>query len=295
FHSFIFILGQEAGINGTEFNVPMTPVYTIGPHPGVPQVHPPPPAGFLPPQVPMGMPELDRPLGCPPGLQYLTQVDQLLVHQKVELMEVLMGWETNNQYVIKNSLGQQVFFAAEEADCCSRVVCGPLRSFQLHIHDNMGQEVMTLSRPLNCSSCWLPCCLQELEVQSPPGSPIGFVMQSWHPFLPKFMIQNERREPVLKIVGPFCDCKCCSDVNFEVTSLDESSVIGRISKQWSGFEAEAFTDADNFGLQFPKDLDVKIKAVILGACFLIVSIMSSTFLCMLACDFMYFEHTPNQE
>lgn len=54
-------------------------------------------------------------------------------------------------------------------------------------------------------------------------------------------------------------------------SLDETSVIGRISKQWTGFEAEAFTDADNFGLQFPMDLDVKIKAVILGACFLIVS------------------------
>lgn len=58
----------------------------------------------------------------------------------------------------------------------------------------------------------------------------------------------------------------------QVVSLDESSAIGRISKQWTGFEAEAFTDADNFGLQFPMDLDVKIKAVLLGACFLIVSI-----------------------
>ncbi len=54
-------------------------------------------------------------------------------------------------------------------------------------------------------------------------------------------------------------------------SLDESSVIGRISKQWTGFEAEAFTDADIFGLRFPMDLDVKIKAVKLGACFLIES------------------------
>ncbi len=25
--------------------------------------------------------------GCPPGLEYLTQVDQLLVHQQVELLE----------------------------------------------------------------------------------------------------------------------------------------------------------------------------------------------------------------
>lgn len=41
----------------------------------------------------------------------------------------------------------------------------------------------------------------------------------------------------------------------------------------SGLLREAFTDADNFGIQFPMDLDVRMKAVMLGACFLIVSLM----------------------
>lgn len=45
---------------------------------------------------------------CPPGLEYLTQIDQLLVKQKVELLEAFTGYETNNQYTIKNSLGQNV-------------------------------------------------------------------------------------------------------------------------------------------------------------------------------------------
>ena len=31
------------------------------------------------------------PVGCPPGLQYLTMVDQLLVKQKVELLEAVTG------------------------------------------------------------------------------------------------------------------------------------------------------------------------------------------------------------
>ena len=64
-----------------------------------------------------------------------------------------------------------------------------------------------------------------------------------------------------------------------------------ITKQWSGFGKEAFTDADNFGISFPLDLDVKVlnrylmllkldvfvqvKATLLGALFLI--------------DFMFFE------
>lgn len=239
--------------------------------------NPPVPPGYVPPAM---MPAPMRPAGCPPGLEYLTQIDQLLVHQKLELAEVVLGWETNNKYMVKNTLGQQVFFVAEENDCCTRMCLGAIRSFVLHVQDNMGQEVMTITRPIRCSSCCFPCCLQELEVQSPPGTPIGYVVQNWHPFLPKFTIQNERKEDVLKIVGPFCACKCCSDVNFEVMSMDETSKVGTISKQWTGFVREAFTDADNFGIKFPLDLDVKIKGVLLGACFLI--------------DFMFFENNNNK-
>lgn len=66
------------------------------------------------------------------------------------------------------------------------------------------------------------------------------------------------------------------DYGFQVLSMDESSSVGRISKQWTGYIQEAFTDADNFGIQFPLDLDVKIKAVLLGACFLIVSFILIT-------------------
>lgn len=54
-------------------------------------------------------------------------------------------------------------------------------------------------------------------------------------------------------------------------TLDESRSVGRISKQWGGLLQEALTDADDFGLQFPLDLDVRVKAVLLGATFLIVS------------------------
>ncbi|XP_063076513.1 phospholipid scramblase 1-like [Engraulis encrasicolus] len=227
------------------------------------------------------MPTPERPAGCPPGLEYLTQVDQLLVHQQVELMELMVGWETNNKYEVKNSLGQRVFFAVEEGDLCGMLCWGPMRAFVIHVQDNTGQTVMSVARPLRCNSCCCPCCLQEVEVQSPRGNPIGYVKQDWHPYLPKFTIQDEKRNSVLKIIGPFCDCKCFSDVNFEIKSLDESSTVGRISKQWSGLGNELYTDADNFGVQFPMDMDVKMKATILGACFLI--------------DFVFFEHTKQEE
>lgn len=54
--------------------------------------------------------------------------------------------------------------------------------------------------------------------------------------------------------------------------------MGKISKQWSGVVREMFTDADFFGITFPMDLDVRMKATMLGACFLIVSL---TIFCVL--------------
>ncbi|XP_045707498.1 phospholipid scramblase 1 isoform X3 [Phyllostomus hastatus] len=161
------------------------------------------------------MPAPPPPSDCPPGLEYLTQIDQVLIHQQVELLEVLTGFETNNKYEIKNSLGQRIYFAVEDTDCCTRNCCGPNRPFTMRILDLMGREVITLERPLRCTSCCCPCCLQEIEICSPPGVPVGYVSQNWHPCLPMFTVQNERREDILKISGPCVVCSCCADIDFE--------------------------------------------------------------------------------
>ncbi|XP_072474334.1 phospholipid scramblase 2-like isoform X2 [Notamacropus eugenii] len=270
--------------------------HTAGAFQGFPQQtgYPPPgPVGFPTTQQPAGFSNQPQPgmyqwpqwtpappsANCPPGLEYLTQIDQLLIHQQVELLEVFTGFETNNKYIINNSLGQRVYFAAEENDCCTRNCCGSLRPFILKILDNTGREVITCERPLRCVSCCYPCCLQKLEIQSPPGVPVGYVIQNWHPFLPKFTVLDEHQQEVLKIDGPCMACRCCSDVDFDIKSLNEETVVGKITKQWTGIIREAFTDADHFAIQFPLDLDVKMKAVMLGACFLI--------------DFMFFEENGN--
>ncbi|KAM9717987.1 phospholipid scramblase 2-like [Menidia menidia] len=231
-----------------------------------------PPGGISP--APLSSPAA-VPVGVPPGLEYLTQIDQILIHQKVELLEAFIGFETNNQYEIKNSLGQKIYKAKEKNDCCTRNCCGSLRSFDMKIKDNMDREVIRLIRPFRCVSCCCPCCLQEMEVQAPPGTTVGYVQQDWHPFLPKFSILGANKETLMKLEGPCFACNCCGDVNFELKTKDGDQPIGRISKQWSGLLKEVFTDTDNFGIQFPLDLDVKMKAVLMGACFLI--------------DFMFFE------
>ncbi|EPY87145.1 hypothetical protein CB1_000266004 [Camelus ferus] len=186
--------------------------------------------------------------------------------------QVILGTETCNKYEIKNSLGQRIYFAVEESICFNRAFCSTLRSCTLKITDNSGREVITVNRPLRCNSCWCPCYLQELEIQAPPGTIVGYVAQKWDPFLPKFTIQNANKEDILKIVGPCATCGCFGDVDFEVKTINEKLTIGKISKYWSGFVNDVFTNADNFGIHVPADLDVTVKASMIGACFLFVRV-----------------------
>ena len=95
----------------------------------------------------------------PAGLEYLAMVDHLLIKQQVkcdqseainlnidqsqvELFEAFTGWESANKYRIFNTLGQDVFFAKEDNDCCTRMCCGPGRPFEMNIVDNIGREII---------------------------------------------------------------------------------------------------------------------------------------------------------
>jgi len=42
----------------------------------------------------------ERPENCPPGLEYLLHVDQLLVKQQIEMLELFTGFETSNKYKV---------------------------------------------------------------------------------------------------------------------------------------------------------------------------------------------------
>ncbi|XP_037699048.1 phospholipid scramblase 4 isoform X1 [Choloepus didactylus] len=229
----------------------------------------------------MWMPGPAPMLNCPPGLEYLTQLDNIHVLQHFEPLEMYTGFETNNRYDVKNNSNQMVYIVNEDTDDFTRNAYRTLRPFVLRITDYMGREVMTMQRPFRCSCCCFCCpsARQELEVQCPPGVTIGFVAEHWNLCRAVYSIQNEKKENVLRVRGPCSTYGCGSDSVFEVQSLDGVSNIGSIIRKWNGL-LSAMADADHFDIHFPLDLDVKMKAMVFGACFLI--------------DFMYFERSPHR-
>ncbi|XP_064615196.1 phospholipid scramblase 2-like [Liolophura sinensis] len=216
----------------------------------------------------------------PPGLQYLAGLDEIVVHQIFEALEVVVGWERNNRYNICNNQEQQVFFAKEDTDCCTRQFLGVIRPFEMMITDNQGQQLIKLDRPCRCqgSCCWC-CYLQEMDIQSPPGVVVGKIEEIWTCVTPKYVIKDGTGQVIFNILGDCCYCKCCTDVVFKIFEGEtQNNQIGEIIKHWGGCR-EIFGGVNDFRLKMPQNLDIMKKIILLGSLFLV--------------DFMYFEHNKN--
>ena len=136
--------------------------------------------------------------GVPPGLEYLAQINHLVVQQKVELLEAIVGFEQANKYEVKNAMGQLIYLAKEENDCLTRNCCGPERPFQMSLLSNVGVEVMRFDRPLRCQSCCCFCCLQKMTVQV-AGTETGYLKQKCSLLRPIYSVLDQNREEVLEI------------------------------------------------------------------------------------------------
>jgi uncharacterized protein YxjI len=208
---------------------------------------------------------------------YLTNATSFHVKQKVELAEVLLGWETENRYTVMDQLGNKIFYVGEESNMCGRQLCNASRAFTLTVKDVTGQTVLVMDRPLDCS-CFCGLLFPDtVQVSTPNGQLLGSITESFNLLYPTFKIKDAVGNVVLTIQGPLCPMSfgsCAGTVIFRVMNTAGASV-GTISKEWSGLVRELFTDADKFSISFPIDLDPSIKAVLLAALFLI--------------DFEYFE------
>ena len=85
------------------------------------------------------------------------------------------------------------------------------------------------------------------------------------------------------------------DVPFNIYLPGQPTCIGQIARLHSGTRKEFLTDADNFGAKFPLDLDPRMKAVLLGAVFIIVSFVAldlSSHCLLLSQQFYLLEKLP---
>lgn len=280
---------QNAGYPSYPSQPPFNPSHPIG-QPGYPATQQPvfSQAPVYPPQPayqhqPFPAPIQQQPatgglINYPDFQDRLRNATSFHVKQNVELLEAIIGFETENRYTVKDQAGNKIFLVSEQTNCCSRQCFGKQRPFVLNVRDTNGVEVLTFERELDCGCCFGLFCPGLVKASRPNGQAIGFVQEE-HSFLhPKYAIKDAQGNVRLGIKGPFCPTSfgsCQPDVVFQLRSPDKV-VLGSISKHWSGLLRELFTDADYFSISFPMELDPSLKAACLAGLFMIVSSLNKS-------------------
>ncbi|XP_052081984.1 uncharacterized protein LOC127719764 isoform X6 [Mytilus californianus] len=184
------------------------------------------------------------PLGCPPGLEYLAQMNEVYLNQKVDLLEI---WTNTalvvpNRYSVENSSGQRAYFSQEESEYCNRICCGPNRGFQMHITMNDGREVIRCEREFKCCAgcCWCANgdhCGWEMTVEAPPGNLIGYIRQNGSKWKMNLTLYDANRQKLYDIWSKCCPifCICCiDDINFYVHDAKSGNKLSpRIYRKWA--------------------------------------------------------------
>lgn len=108
---------------------------------------------------------------------------------------------------------------------------------------------------------------------------LGMVEQDGDCSTMRYTVVNPEGKEVLRIIGPSTGPCCTGGMGkiaiheFDIYLSDGQTHVGRIAKHWSGVPSnrELLTRSDIWGVKFPAEYDVRLKALLLASVFLMVS------------------------
>ena len=196
-------------------------------------------------------------------MERLSSITGLVVSQQKEWGEILTGFETKNRYVILDMSGSRLYLAAEEAgSTLLRWFLKAMRPFTIAVLTEDGQVVLRIKRPFRFY-------FHRAEVLDSRGQSLGVLERRFSALRRIYSVLDNSGHEIFQLFGPILH-----PWTFQIRN--NGVEYGKITKKWSGLLKESFTDADKFGVTFPAEWDVKLKALFLGAVFLI--------------DFVHFEN-----
>ncbi len=193
----------------------------------------------------------------------LNTTTSLMIRQKKELVEIVTGFETKNRYSISTEDGRELYFAAEvKGNMFIRMWLKAWRPFEMHVYDNANQIALKLKSPFRFY-------FREISIYDAQDRLLGKVVRKFSILRRNYAIYDNSGREVFSLFGPILH-------PWTFNIIQDNREIGKITKKFSGLLTEMATDADNFGVTYPKELETQKKAILLGAVFLI--------------DFVHFEN-----
>jgi uncharacterized protein YxjI len=163
--------------------------------------------------------------------------DEYFIRQKKEWTEILVGFETKNQYQIldseKNELGTISEVSSGIGGFLKRNFFGSHRSLDIRVHDSDGSSVLRLARSFFFF-------FSSLEVLAEGGAKLGTVERRFGLIYKKYDLHDEHGRCFAEIRSPLW--------RLWTFPARHMSGVGKaeISKKWGGAMREIFADADTF-------------------------------------------------
>ncbi len=201
----------------------------------------------------------------------LTECKQFTVQQQTSVAEAVMesmDIERENSYKVLDDIGRELFFAQEEVEhgFFFKSFLNSARPFTISVLPTNGKQGIRVRRPFRFY-------FHEASVELLDGKPVGKITKKFSILSRKYSVTTPGGAEKFTLTGPLF-----KPWTFYINYQDRR--IGSIKKNWSGLLKEALTQADNFTVQFPMQIHVGHKLLLLGAVFLI--------------DFVHFEKGPSK-
>ena len=165
----------------------------------------------------------------------LTRYSELVIRQQIEQMEIFTPFETANRYSVLTSDGAQLMYAYEESGDLTRQFAGSHRALSIHVVQTDGTPVLQASRDF----FWFR---SHLRVDA-DGRRVGALNRVFGLGRKFALVDSGEREITRITSGLFRP-------HTFIANGAGGAEIARVTKQWSGFGREMFTDADTFVVQF---------------------------------------------
>ncbi len=183
----------------------------------------------------------------------------LLIRQLVDLSEMIVPFETRNRYEIYDTDGNHKLFAYEVGgrriwSFLLRSLLTNYRPFTMKVIDKQQREVLTMVRPFRFY-------FHGINVYQ-NGAWIGCVRRQFSFLYKHYNVFDNNDDFLCEVKGPLW-----KPWTFNI--MKNNKTYGKIKKAWRGFFAEALTDSDNFGIQFPDGSNNEEKKVLLATVFLL--------------------------
>lgn len=180
---------------------------------------------------------------------------------------MLSSLSSENRFIIRDPQGKALFAATETSYPKDRMMYGAARPFNLHVLDKTHQEVLIFQKRRTINNVLCCCQSQKLEVWAPSDEYLGRIIEKSSFIDNELVIQNPNDEVTLKVNGP-PSFSCCfpKEASFNIMTPATLAQKGRITRLWCRDSSLYSTK-----IYFPdEDLDVKTKALYIGAGFLLV-------------------------